>query len=173
MALITKPKTWADNENVTYTDLNGTFDGVYNEVNGALSDANLSATAGIASTKIASTLSDKTISNSTALGSKATITTASDGTTVTFDLNAGPIHQVTLGGNRTLAISNGATGKVFMIRIIQDATGSRTVTWFSTIKWIGGAAPTLSTAANAIDVFSFICTGTGTYDGFIVGMGLA
>jgi len=35
-----------------------------------------------------------------------------------------------LAGNRTFAISNSSEGKTFMIRIPQDGTGSRTVTWF-------------------------------------------
>lgn len=35
-----------------------------------------------------------------------------------------------LGGNRTFTISNASEGKVFVIRVAQDGTGSRTVTWF-------------------------------------------
>jgi len=55
MGLITKPKTWSDNENVTYTDLNGTFDAVYNVVNGSLSNTNIATLAGIDSSKVAVT----------------------------------------------------------------------------------------------------------------------
>jgi hypothetical protein len=93
-----------------------------------------------------------------------------DGATVTFDLNEPNMHTVTLGGNRTFAISNETAGQRFIIRVLQDGTGSRLVsTWFSTIKWAGGSAPTLTTTANKADVFGFIVTGTDTYDGFIVG----
>ena len=53
MGLITKKKTWSDNENVTYTDINSNFDTVYNCVNGAISNANVSSSAGIVSTKFA------------------------------------------------------------------------------------------------------------------------
>lgn len=35
-----------------------------------------------------------------------------------------------LGGNRTFTISNGTEGQTFLIRVVQDSTGSRTVTWF-------------------------------------------
>ena len=52
MATISKTKTWTDNENVTYTDLNGNFDTVYNEINGSLSNANIDASAAIAESKI-------------------------------------------------------------------------------------------------------------------------
>lgn len=101
------------------------------------------------------------------------IITATDGATVTFDLRDGNIHTVTLGGNRTLALSNGKVGQAFILRLVQDGTGSRTVTWFSTIKWVGGSAPTLSTAAGAIDVFGFVTTASGVYDGFIIGQNLS
>ena len=96
----------------------------------------------------------------------------SDGATITFDVNEANVHTVTLGANRVFAISNETAGQKFMIRIQQDATGSRTVTWFSTIKWAGGSAPTLTTTANKADVVGFLVTGTDTYDGFVVGQNI-
>jgi len=104
---------------------------------------------------------------------KGTITGDSDGATVTFDMDVSNIHTVTLGGNRTLAVSNVDVGQAFVIRLVQDGTGSRTVTWFSTIKWPSGTAPTLSTAASDVDSFGFICTSSGNYDGYIIGQGLS
>ena len=98
-----------------------------------------------------------------------TVTASADGATVTFDVSLGNIHTVTLGGNRTLAISNETAGQCFIIEITQDGTGSRTVTWFTTIKWAGGSAPTLTTTASKRDVLGFRVTGTDTYDGFIIG----
>ena len=59
-----------------------------------------------------------------------------------------------------------------MLRLLQDGTGSRTVTWFSTIKWAGGSAPTLTTTASKADVFGFLCTATDAYDGFVVGQNI-
>ncbi len=97
---------------------------------------------------------------------------ATDGATVTFDVSDGNIQTVTLGGNRTLAISNAKVGQVFMLRLQQDATGSRTVTWFTTIKWAGGSAPTLTTTANKADILGFLVTSSGNYDGFIVGQNI-
>lgn len=95
----------------------------------------------------------------------------SDGATITFDIATSDKHRVTLGGNRTLALSNVKVGDAFVIRLLQDGTGGRTVTWFSTIKWANGVAPTLSGIDKA-DVFGFICTGTNTYDGFVIGQNL-
>ena len=103
---------------------------------------------------------------------KTPLISNADGATITFDLDTGNTHAVTLGDNRTLAISNESPGQKFMLRLVQDATGGRTVTWFSTIKWAGGSAPTLTATANKADVFGFLCTGTDTYDGFVVGQNI-
>ena len=108
------------------------------------------------------------------LGNKI-IGTDTDGATVTFDMSVGTkgnIRRVVLGGNRTLALSNVSVGQVFIIQLVQDSTGSRTVTWFTTIAWTGGVAPTLTTTLNKTDVFGFICTSAGNYQGFILGMNL-
>ena len=93
--------------------------------------------------------------------------------TDTLDVEDNQNFKITMpAGNITIAISNEEAGKVFTIGITQDGTGSRTVTWFSTIRWAGGSAPTLTTTASKRDVFGFICTGTDTYDGFVVGQNL-
>lgn len=105
------------------------------------------------------------------------VKTLTDGSTVTLDPRVSPKMQVTLGGNRTLAIAgaNCYVGQVLMIKLIQDGTGSRTVTWFSTINWAGGSAPTLTTTANRADVIGLVCTDTAgpKFDGYILGQGLA
>lgn len=105
-------------------------------------------------------------------GFKTPIEDNTDGSTITFDLNSSNTHSVTLGGNRTLALSNASVGQKFIIRLTQDGSGSRTVTFFSTIKWAGGVAPTLTTTANKTDVFGFICTSAGNFDGFVIGYNL-
>ena len=93
--------------------------------------------------------------------------------TSTLDLSTGNEHRITMpAGNITIAISNEVSGQKFIVSILQDSGGSRTVTWFTTIRWAGGSAPTLTTTASKRDVFGFICTGTDTYDGFIVGQNL-
>lgn len=100
------------------------------------------------------------------------LTTDADAATITFDMNTSNVHSVTLGANRILAVSNVAVGQVFILRVVQDGGGSRTVTWFSTIKWTGGSAPTLTTTGGKTDVFGFLCTSAGNYDGYIVGLNL-
>jgi hypothetical protein len=85
------------------------------------------------------------------------------GSTITFDLSLGLVHQVTLTGNSTLALANAQVGDRFIIILTQDATGSRTVTWFSTVLWAGGSAPTLTTTASKADMIELVCTAANTY----------
>jgi hypothetical protein len=98
--------------------------------------------------------------------------TDTDGATVTFNMSASNRHLVVLGGNRTLAVSNVSIGQVFIIKLKQDGTGTRTVTWFSGISWPAAVVPTLTTTLNKADFFIFICTALNAYDGFTVGMNL-
>lgn len=100
------------------------------------------------------------------------IVSTTDGATITFDMSLGNLQSVTMGGNRTLALSNVKVGQVFMLRLSQDGTGTRVPTWFTTIKWAGGVAPTLTTTASKTDVLGFICTSAGNYDGFVVGLNI-
>lgn len=103
-------------------------------------------------------------------GNQYSLSAATDGATVTFDLAADDGWKVTLGGNRTLALSNGYDGQLFRILIKQDGTGSRTVTWWSNIKWgDGGTVPTLTTAANKWDVFTFVRISSTEFLGNVVG----
>ena len=95
-----------------------------------------------------------------------------DDTTITFDVSLYDKHEVILEGNRTLAVTGALLGKPFIIKLIQDEGGNRTVTWFSTINWAGGAAPTLTTTAGKADVFGFMLNSSGDYDGFVIGLNL-
>jgi hypothetical protein len=47
--------------------------------------------------------------------------------------------------------------------LVQDANGSRTVTWPATVKWVGGTAPTLTTDANGVDVIGLFWDGTNYF----------
>lgn len=89
--------------------------------------------------------------------------------TITFDMNVSDLHTVTLGGNRTLLFSNAAPSQRFIISLTQDASGSRTVTWDSGVRWSGGTAPTLTTTPAKEDIFTFLTMASGDYRGFTAG----
>lgn len=95
-----------------------------------------------------------------------------DGSTVTFDCGASDRHRVTLGGNRTLAVTGATVGQQITVILAQDGTGSRTVTWWTTIKWPSGTAPTLTTNANAVDVFTLLQVASNVWYGFPCGYDL-
>ena len=98
--------------------------------------------------------------------------TAADATTVTFDLLVADKHQVTLGGNRTLALANDQGAQTFLIILNQDSTGNCTVTWWTGIRWPGGTVPTLMTTPNKSALFVFVRLGSGAYLGFVGGRNL-
>lgn len=87
--------------------------------------------------------------------------TLTDGATVNWDTSLGQVAKVTLGGNRTIAAPTSlVTGGMYSLNIIQDGTGSRTATWNSVFAFTGGVAPTLSSAASAVDEIAWRYDGT-------------
>jgi hypothetical protein len=89
--------------------------------------------------------------------------TLTDGATINWNLNNGGVATVTLGGNRTIAAPTNMKVGVYILHVIQDATGSRTMTWNSVFKWSAATAPTLQTTAGRRDIFSFVSDGTNMY----------
>ena len=70
----------------------------------------------------------------------------------------------TLTGNLTItAFSNQIPGRQHVLKVIQDGTGGRTITWPGSVTWISGSAPTLSSAAGAIDFIVMFYDGTTLY----------
>ena len=87
--------------------------------------------------------------------------TLTDGATITWDVSTAQVAKVTLGGNRTLsAPTNSATGQFISLLVIQDGTGSRTLTWNSAYEFASDTAPTLTTTASLGDLFTFRYNGT-------------
>jgi hypothetical protein len=96
-------------------------------------------------------------------GQSGEITALVDGATITPDFSDSNNFSVTLGDNRTLANpSNIVAGQSGSIFITQDATGSRTLAYGSYYDFIGGTAPTLSTAANAVDRIDYVVRTTSS-----------
>ena len=102
--------------------------------------------------------------NSHSVGGAAQTATG-DGTT-TIDWKLGNIMLFQFGAfNETFTFTAPTKPGVYILRLIQDSVGSRTVTWPATAKWIGGTAPTLTTTATTgKDWITFIFDGTN-YDG--------
>ena len=100
------------------------------------------------------------------------------GTTVTLDLNLATTFTITLAHNiGTFNWTNpAASGAVssFVLKVTQDGTAGRTIAWPSGVDWAAATAPTLSAAANNVDVFVFFTSDNGnTWYGFTAGQVLS
>lgn len=89
---------------------------------------------------------------------------ASGSVSGTFALSEATVtrtRRVSLVGNATFTLPTPSAGISFTytLVLVQDATGGRTVTWPTAVKWHKGTKPTLSTAANAIDLVHLFWTG--------------
>jgi hypothetical protein len=113
------------------------------------------------------TLSAKTLTNPTVTNYVETPYSANSSTAITLDLTNGTVQIITLTGNATITMPTATSGKSFVMMLKQDGTGSRTVTW-STVKWAGGTAPTITSTASRQDILSFFADGTNWY-GVVVG----
>jgi hypothetical protein len=81
-----------------------------------------------------------------------------DAATIVWNVINSPVAKVTLGASRTLAAPSGTTpaaGQFVSLLIIQDGTGSRTVTWNAAYEFAADTAPTLTATANLGDLFTF------------------
>jgi hypothetical protein len=85
----------------------------------------------------------------------------------TIDFGAGNNHKSTMTGACTYTFTAPAGPASLVLKLVQDATGSRVATWPATVKWSGGTAPTLTTTANAIDIVTFYFDGTNYYGAWI------
>ena len=194
ISTISRVTTWSDNQVLTAAALNGEFNNIVNDYNGSITNANISASAAIATSKInatfpsgailgttdTQTLTNKTLT--TPVLSKPTIDASIQGTasytpsasgTATLTLATDNVHLITMpAGNITIALDSASAGQFFFVRVLQDSGGSRTVTWFSTITWAGASAPTLTTTASRADLFAFFAKTATTFDGFICGQNI-
>ena len=116
---------------------------------------------------------DQTISATILKDYAETDVTVTSGATLTIDLSAGNTGSVTLAHSVTdVDFTNvpAAGLSTFTLIVTQDGTGSRTMatnavtvnTSSATVKTAGGSGLTLSTAAAAIDIVTFMFLDAGT-----------
>ena len=93
-----------------------------------------------------------------AVNPEATLTDAS---TVSWNVLTSPVAKVTLGANRTLGAGSGAiAGQFVSLLVIQDGTGSRTLSFNAVYEFKDDTAPTLTTTAAKGDLFVFRYNGS-------------
>lgn len=104
--------------------------------------------------------------------SNALSQTLTDAATINWDTSLGRVATVTLGAaGRTMAAPTNLKVGTYILRVYQDATGSRTITtWNSVFKWTAAVAPVLSTGANKLDIITFFSDGTNLYGSYLPDM---
>ena len=91
--------------------------------------------------------------------------TLTDAASIVPSFDSGNTFVVTLGGNRTLAAPTSANiGQSGSIRVIQDATGGRTLSYNSAYQFVSGSAPVMDTSAGAQSILVFSCRSATTID---------
>lgn len=87
-----------------------------------------------------------------------------DGATIAVDWSDGATQYVVIGATgRTVTFANPVEGTVYRLIVIQDGSGSRTITTWPTIKWAGGSAPTLTTTAGKADIITLLYANSAYY----------
>lgn len=83
--------------------------------------------------------------------------------TTNIDLSSGNVFTVNMGLNiTTLTLTNPVVG-TYLIKFVQDATGTRDVTFPAAWKWAGGVIPSLTNTAGKLDIVTLIYDGTTYY----------
>ena len=82
---------------------------------------------------------------------------------VTLDFANAQMFSITLGTNSNLnRPSNLTVGQSGTIFVVQDGTGSRTLSYSSVFDFVGGEAPTLTTTASAVDRIDYVVRTTSS-----------
>jgi type VI protein secretion system component Hcp len=89
------------------------------------------------------------------------------GSTSTLSLTTGTVLTATLTASTpcTFTMPTATAGKSFILKLIQASSGMTTAT-FTSVKWPGGTAPTITATASAVDILSFVSDGTNWYGTF-------
>jgi hypothetical protein len=133
--------------------------------------ANSTATLGNATVTLGSTTS--TVGNLTLTLPTVTnyvesqVAIGNSGTSQSISLTNGTVQTVTLTGNCTFTMPTAANGKSFIL-ILSTGAGSFTST-FTSVKWPGNTAPTITTTATRWDIITFVSDGTNWYGNYAQG----
>jgi len=103
----------------------------------------------------------------------------STSTAVTLDETNGNVQTFTMTGNCTFTMPSGSglqAGSSLTLLLTQDGTGSRTGA-FTSVKWAGASAPTLTTTATTgVDILTFYTFNGGAspvWYGFAAGLDMS
>lgn len=96
-------------------------------------------------------------------GSTEAVPGISTGGAVTLNFAISNYFELTLTANvTTVNILNTTVPGTYVLKLIQDTTGGRTVSgWPTSVSWPGGTAITVTSGASAVDVITFLVDSAG------------
>ena len=122
-----------------------------------------------ASAALTVTTGNLTMSAGQAIGKR--VDGGNSGAAKTIDFDTGQIHRLKLTANCTLTLNNMRTGATYYLELMQDTTGSRTITMPASVVWGSAGAPTLTTTASRKDIIGLFYNGVKAV-GFVVEFGI-
>ena len=89
------------------------------------------------------------------------------GASSTLALTTGTVLTATLTASTpcTFTMPTAVAGKSFILILTQASSGMTTAT-FTSVKFPGGTAPTITATASAVDILSFVSNGTNWYGNY-------
>ena len=114
------------------------------------------------------------LSNNATLGNvsvnayvEGVIAVGNTGNAVTINIANATIVTATLTANCTFTMPGNTAGRSFIL-LLKTGNGSFTGT-FTSVKWVGNSAPTITTANNSMDILTFIADGANWYGNYAQG----
>lgn len=95
---------------------------------------------------------------------------------ITLNLSSGSVQRYQVVGTTTFTLytpSDATKAVTLTLTVKQDATGNRTVTLPTGVKWTQGVPPVPSTGANTTDIYTFMWTTDTGWVGFVSGLAVA
>lgn len=94
---------------------------------------------------------------------QAEFNNGNSGVAATITWTNGQKQRLTLTGNATLTFVNPPGPCNLMLKLIQDGTGNRNVSWPASVRWRNGNPPNLTTPGGSIDLIALYFDGTNYY----------
>lgn len=85
------------------------------------------------------------------------------GASITINFGRSQKQKLTLTANTTLTFTAPPGVGNFLLKLVQDGTGGRLITWPASVKWASNTTPTLSSNASVTDIATFYYDGTNYY----------